>query len=372
MYVCSKNKYTRTLRLPDQDLKQNQVQKSPFQRRAVTVQNDDEEPMDLTEDKAARVAKNWINSLDLRSRCNFIYSDLRDGIILLKILDRIQPAVVDWDKVVMPPYSKMIDASHNCCYFLEILECHGLGVRTNGTVRGHDIHTGQPKNLTLGIVIQLMRSYKLSLLYNAIGQGAGDGFLPASENTISAPKSPNTRARQTKSASIAFDKFSTNKADQEVLNWVNSVIEDPEEHISSFNDSKLRLGNAFAFCLQRIAHLKGSDEKPESFASVRSTDDIFYENAQHLIGTARKFGALIYTLPEHICNVDSGMMRCLFVTLRILEKQEIMNSRSNEEVDLKDVSVEQEIEQTVDEEQISPVRRSSIIDVFNYVKDKIL
>ena len=169
---------------------------------------------DLIEGKSERIAKNWINSLDLRSTCNYIYTDLRDGIIILKIFDRIKPGCVDWSKVIFPPYKKLIDASMNCCYAIELLQQHGLGVKINDTIRGHDIHTANPRSFTLGIVIQLMRTYKMSQLYKFDDDENGDW-----------------------------------EDDGKILNWINDKIEEEELKIKSFKDKELKSGHAMALCL---------------------------------------------------------------------------------------------------------------------------
>lgn len=45
--------------------------------------------------------RNWMNSLGVEPYVNHLYSDLRSGLILLKIFDVIKPGIVDWKKVIM-------------------------------------------------------------------------------------------------------------------------------------------------------------------------------------------------------------------------------------------------------------------------------
>jgi hypothetical protein len=43
--------------------------------------------------------RNWMNSLGVDPYVNRLYDDLRDGIVILQLLDKIKPGIVDWSKV---------------------------------------------------------------------------------------------------------------------------------------------------------------------------------------------------------------------------------------------------------------------------------
>merc|ERR1712014_126081 len=83
-----------------------------------------------------------------------------------KLEDRIKPGVVEWKKRVnFPPFKTPFQGGENCVYALDIAENKISNINIGrGQVRGHDIHVGKPKQLTLGLVWQLMRAYTLSLL----------------------------------------------------------------------------------------------------------------------------------------------------------------------------------------------------------------
>ena len=84
------------------------------------------------------IYKNWINSLDLGNTCHYIYNDLKDGIILLKILDCISPGLVKWNnKVTFPPFKNKVSPVENCCYVVELSERKNIGLKLNGQIRGH-------------------------------------------------------------------------------------------------------------------------------------------------------------------------------------------------------------------------------------------
>ena len=234
-------------------------------------ENLDEE--DYTETAEEKTYRHFINSLDIRPQVNCLYVDLRDGVAILKLEDRIKPGVVEWKKKVnFPPFKTPFQGGENCVYALEIAENKISNINIGrGQVRGHDIHVGKPKQLTLGLVWQLMRAYTLSLLAKLSN----------------------------------VDKVMEEK---DVLTWVNKVT---GKNLKSFKDSSIKNGDVIRECLLSINPNADIDERADS------TDS--FENAQYLISIARKMGAIVYTLPEDVVNLNPKMILCLFVTLMILE-----------------------------------------------------
>ena len=56
----------------------------------------------------------WANSLGIEDfYINNLYEDFKDGLALLKILDKVQPGSVDWSKVEKIPKNKFKKMS-NC------------------------------------------------------------------------------------------------------------------------------------------------------------------------------------------------------------------------------------------------------------------
>ena len=46
----------------------------------------------------------WVNSLKIQDvHVNNLFEDIKDGLVLLKVLDRVEPGCVDWKKVEMKP-----------------------------------------------------------------------------------------------------------------------------------------------------------------------------------------------------------------------------------------------------------------------------
>jgi plastin-3 len=54
----------------------------------------------IEETREEKTYRNWMNSMGVSPRVNYIYRDLIDGLILFQLYDIIQPGVVDWKRVV--------------------------------------------------------------------------------------------------------------------------------------------------------------------------------------------------------------------------------------------------------------------------------
>uniref|UniRef100_A0A1I8FCQ2 Calponin-homology (CH) domain-containing protein n=1 Tax=Macrostomum lignano TaxID=282301 RepID=A0A1I8FCQ2_9PLAT len=110
--------------------------------------------------------RNWMNSLGVSPFVKDLYSDLRNGLILLTLMD-IKPGVVPWSKVckTFVPNKKLFQWQANCNYVIECGRKIGLPMTNIGA---EDIRDGDRK-LTLGLVFQMMRAYTLSLLMQLTG-----------------------------------------------------------------------------------------------------------------------------------------------------------------------------------------------------------
>jgi plastin-1 len=102
------------------------------------------------------VFKNWINSQGIEGAyVNYLIDDLKDGIILLKVIDRLRPGNVDWKKVSDKKHSR-IHIIQNCNYAVDITKDKLKAVLIG--VNGVDIVDGRV-SLTLGVVWQLCKIY---------------------------------------------------------------------------------------------------------------------------------------------------------------------------------------------------------------------
>ena len=66
-----------------------------------------------------KVFKNWINSQGIEDvYVSYLMNDLRDGRILLKVLDNFKPNTVDWKKRYSNKLESRIHIVQNCNYVL--------------------------------------------------------------------------------------------------------------------------------------------------------------------------------------------------------------------------------------------------------------
>jgi len=231
----------------------------------------------IEETREEKTFRNWMNSLGVDPFVNNLYEDLRDGMVLLQLFDKIQPGIVDWNKRVNhPPYSKMggnMKMVENCNYCVEIGA--QLGFSLVG-IQGKDIYDAI-KTLTLAVVWQMMRAYTLAVLERIAGGG----------NRIS---------------------------DNEIIAWANQKLSG-HGSISGFRDQSL--SDAFP-----IAHIV------ESIRNGTINFDLLYsngneeqklQNANYVISAGRKIGAVIFALPEDIVEVKNKMMLTIFAALMAVD-----------------------------------------------------
>ena len=99
----------------------------------------------------------WANSLGIEGfYINNLYEDIKDGLALLKLIDKVQPGIVDWKKVEIKPNMRVKEI-HNSNYAVELgkqLQFSLVGIG------GIDIVDGN-KKLILAIMWQLVRKHTL-------------------------------------------------------------------------------------------------------------------------------------------------------------------------------------------------------------------
>ena len=69
---------------------------------------------DIEGSKEERSFRQWINSLGIEDVfINNLYEDLRDGLVLLKVIHKINPTLVPWNKV-NKKIRNIFDKGFNC------------------------------------------------------------------------------------------------------------------------------------------------------------------------------------------------------------------------------------------------------------------
>jgi len=204
-----------------------------------------------------------MNSLGVEPYVGNLYEDLRNGVILLQLFDKVQPGIVDQKRVNWNPpntYKKL----ENCNYAIE------LGKQLNFSlvgIQGKDVMDAN-KTLTLAIVWQLMRFNILSIL-NRLGGGK---------------------------------KIS----DPEIIAWANDKVKSSGKtsKIGSFHDPSLKDG---IFLIELVDAVKPGTVDFGLIERGGSEKDHLL-NAKYAISIARKAGAVVFALPEDVVEVKNKMI----------------------------------------------------------------
>jgi len=215
--------------------------------------------------REARAFCLWINSLGIEPFVNNLFEDLRDGIIILKVMDIVQPGVVDWKRVNQKHPLHKLKKVENCNYAVQLgkdamkFSLVGIG--------GSDIVDGN-QTLTLALVWQLMRAHIISIL-KTLGENVDDAKM---------------------------------------ISWGNGRLKSAgsPESINSFQDSRLRTSKYFIDLLNTIKKCVNYD-----LVTPGASDAEALQNAKYTISLARKLGCTIFLLPEDIIEVKPKMMLTL-------------------------------------------------------------
>ena len=115
---------------------------------------------DYDEKREERAVRGWINSLNVDSKhVNHLGEDVKDGIIILKVLDKVAAGSVQWKKVNTNP-SGIYKKIENCNYAIEV----GKDLKFSlVNIQGKDLVDGNIK-FTLAFLQQAMQHHYLSKL----------------------------------------------------------------------------------------------------------------------------------------------------------------------------------------------------------------
>jgi len=231
----------------------------------------------VEDSREERIFRMWMNSLNIDDTyVNNLFEDVRDGIILLKVMDKVQPGIVSWPKVNMNPKNRFKKVE-NCNYCVVLAKQMKFAVVNIG---GLDILDGN-KKLILGIIWQLMRQHTLNILIKIGGGKKID--------------------------------------DRAIIKWANETVQGKERKtsMSSFQDSSLSNGLFFLdllFCLEeRIIDW--------DIVTAGESDEDRLLNAKYVISVARKLGCTVFLAPEDIIEVKPKMLLMLTAAIMLASMQ---------------------------------------------------
>lgn len=232
---------------------------------------------DAETSREERCFRLWINSLGTATYVNNLFEDVRNGWVLLEVLDKISSGAVNWKKATKPPIKMPFRKVENCNQVIEI------GKELNFSlvnVAGNDIVQGN-KKLILAYLWQLMRFSMLQLLKNLRLHSQG--------------------------------KAGKEITDADILNWANKKVKKAgrTSQMDSFKDRNLSSGVFFLELLSAV--------EPRvvnwSLATKGETEEDKKLNATYIISVARKLGCSIFLLPEDIIEVNQKMMLTLTASI---------------------------------------------------------
>merc|ERR1712038_753006 len=236
----------------------------------------------IQETREEKMYRNWMNSLGVSPRVNYLYSDLSNGLIIFQLMDFIKPGIVDWKRVkTLEKMSRMAakrlqEVLGNCNYAVE------LGRKLNFSlvgIAGSDIMEGN-KTLTLALVWQLMRAYTLSLLSQ-------------------------------------LNSDNTPIVESEIITWANNKLEEKKVAIRHFQDKTNKTAMPIIHLIDVIK--PGVIDYNTVNQDPNLTESECMSNAKYAITMARKIGAPVYALPEDITEVKHKMVMTVYASLMLAD-----------------------------------------------------
>merc|ERR1712172_43566 len=238
----------------------------------------------IQETREEKMYRNWMNSLGVQPRVNYLYSDLGNGLVIFQLMDFIKPGIVDWKRVKKEEQMSKMAAKRlqevlgNCNYAVE------LGKKLNFVlvgIAGSDIMEGN-QTLTLALVWQLMRAYTLSLLSKLNEDGTpivGSEIISWANNKLT---------EGGKSSQIKHFQDKSNKTALPIIDLIDAMKTGVIDYAVVKNGSKL----------------DGED---------------CLSNAKYAVNMARKIGAPVYALPEDISEVKHKMVMTVYASLMLAD-----------------------------------------------------
>lgn len=235
---------------------------------------------DFGDSREERAFRMWINSLAIPGLyINGLFEDCKDGLALLKVMDKVQPGIVDWKQVELKPGNKFKKVA-NCNYVVVLGKQMKFSLVGIG---GSDIVDGN-KKLLLALVWQLMRFHTLKFL-----------------------------------AEVNKAKFGGKEVTDDMLvELANHTVQASggHERMHNFKDPSLKTGLFF------LAMLRAIEPRiiDQQYIVSEPNDEGCLLNAKYAISLARKLGAVVFLLPEDIVEVKPKMTLTFVASLLSIEK----------------------------------------------------
>ncbi|MBA0548326.1 hypothetical protein Golob_019434, partial [Gossypium lobatum] len=214
---------------------------------------------DVETSREERCFRLWINSLGISTYVNNLFEDVRNGWVMLEVLDKLFPGTVNWKQANKPPIKMPFKKVENCNQVINIGKDLNFSLVN---VAGNDVVAGN-KKLIVAFLWQLMRFSMLQLLKNLRSYSHGKEIT-----------------------------------DADILNWANNKVKKSGRttQMESFKDKSLSNGVFFLELLTAV--------EPRvvdwNLVTKGETDEDKKSNATYIISVARKIGCSIFLLPEDV------------------------------------------------------------------------
>ena len=210
----------------------------------------------------------WMNSCGVDPFVFNLVDGVNDGLILLQMLDKIEPGCVDWKKVNTGKMNKF-RAVQNNDYAVQICrDTLGLSVVN---ISGADINDGNLK-LILALLWQMMR-YDYLKTFKKLGGGA-------------------------------------KIKDEQIVEWANEKTAGRCE-IRSFKDEAISDSKPILTLIDVIK----PDTVDWSIYDDSGEPEMMARNAKYVLSMVRKFGGTVYALPEDIVEHEPRMVMTVYASL---------------------------------------------------------
>ncbi|XP_062017624.1 fimbrin-1-like [Rosa rugosa] len=236
---------------------------------------------DVQTSREERCFRLWINSLGIVNYVNNVFEDVRNGWILLEVLDKVSPGSVNWKQASRPPIKMPFRKVENCNQVVRI----GKQLKFSlVNVAGNDIVQGN-KKLILAFLWQLMRFNMLQLLRNLRSHSRGKEMT-----------------------------------DADILKWANNKVKSTgrTSRMESFKDKSLSNG---IFFLELLSAVEPRVVNWNLVTKGESADEKKL-NATYIVSVARKLGCSIFLLPEDIMEVNQKMLLTLTASIMFWSLQQ--------------------------------------------------
>ena len=212
-------------------------------------------------DREEKMFRIWINSLELKNEkeeeivVNNVYEQSKDGVLLLRIIDKLKPGVVNWKKVDKKA-KNVFTQNINCNEVID--SCKKLKFNIVG-MSGGDIREGR-KKFILSIAWQMMKMHSLQIIGG--------------------------------------------KTENDLVKWGNEKV-DENIRINNLKDKKL--SNSLFF-IDILRNIEPNIVKSDEIIRDKNDDESKKNNAKNCISAAKKLGTIVFLEWKDIVNVKSDLL----------------------------------------------------------------